>query len=57
VALGSFRSMGALSRALGPLLGGLLYFRFGSASPYLSGAVFLLIPALISLSLPEPTHS
>ncbi len=55
-ALGTFRSVGALSRAIGPLLGGIAYWRLGSASPYLLGAGFLLVPAALTLALraPEP---
>jgi MFS family permease len=53
-ALGSFRSVGALSRAVGPIAGGLLYWRLGSAGPYVAGAIFLLLPIVLSLRLPEP---
>ena len=52
LALGTFRSMGSLSRAVGPILGSLLYWRFGSASPYWIGAGFLLIPFGLALTLP-----
>jgi hypothetical protein len=44
--------MGALSRAIGPLAGGLLYFRFGSAAPYVAGGAFLLAPLLLAAGLP-----
>jgi MFS family permease len=55
--LGVFRSMGALARALGPILGGLLYWRFGSTSPYLVGAVCLLVPIAMARGLPPlPAH-
>lgn len=54
LALGSFRSVGSLARALGPLAGGILYWRFGSASPYLAAAVLVLVPAWLSLGLAEP---
>ncbi len=50
--LGVFRSMGSLARAVGPVLGGLLYWRFGSMSPYLVGAVCLVIPIAMARSLP-----
>lgn len=52
LALGTLRSMGALSRAVGPVLGGLLYWRFGSPAPYFTGAGFLFLPALLALLLP-----
>ena len=52
--LGSFRSVGSLARALGPLAGGVLYWRFGSASPYLAAAALVLLPAWLSLGLEEP---
>ena len=55
LALGAFRSMGSLSRALGPILGSLAYWRFGSGSPYMAGAIFLLIPIGIAIALPQPT--
>lgn len=54
LALGLFRSMGALSRAVGPLAGGLLYWRFGSTAPYFAGAVALLLPMGLAIGLPEP---
>lgn len=52
LALGSFRSAGALSRAVGPILGGLLYWKLGSAAPYYAGTVFLLLPVLLAFGLP-----
>lgn len=54
LALGLFRSVGALSRAVGPIFGGLLYWRFGSTSPYLAGAALLLLPIVLALRLPAP---
>lgn len=50
--LGTFRSAGALSRAVGPVVGGLLYWRLGSLAPYLGGAAFLALPALLAFGLP-----
>jgi len=55
LALGSFRSMGSLSRALGPILGSIAYWRFGSGSPYQAGAIFLVIPIYLVIGLPKPT--
>jgi len=53
-ALGAFRSAGALARAVGPFLGGALYWWLGSGAPYMAGAVFLLWPLLLALRLPPP---
>ena len=52
--LGCFRSAGALSRALGPILGGVLYWQLGSGAPYWVGGLFLLLPILLALGLPDP---
>lgn len=52
LALGTFRSMGALSRALGPAIGGALYWRLGSAAPYYAGGAFLLLPLVLAAGLP-----
>jgi MFS family permease len=52
LALGAFRSLGSLSRAIGPVLGGLCYWRLGSAAPYYFGAAFVLLPAALALGLP-----
>lgn len=51
-AMGAFRSVGSLARAIGPVLGGVLYFRFGSTAPYVVGAVFLLLPLALAFGLP-----
>ncbi len=45
--LGSFRSAGALGRAIGPLLAAVVYFRFGPSGPYLVGAIGVLAPLLL----------
>lgn len=50
--MGAFRSVGSLARAIGPVLGGVLYFRFGSTAPYVVGAVFLLLPLALAFGLP-----
>ena len=54
LALGLFRSLGALSRAVGPVIGGALYWQLGSRSAYLVAAVFLLIPIAAARGLPAP---
>lgn len=53
-ALGSFRSAGALARAVGPILGGAMYWQLGSSSAYLAAAAFLAVPLLMSFRLPAP---
>lgn len=51
--LGVFRSMGSLARAVGPVAGGVLYWRFGGAAPYLVGAACLLFPMAMARALPD----
>ena len=51
-ALGVFRSLGSLSRAIGPFAAAILYWQMGSSAPYLASAILLLIPmALLSGAL------
>ena len=52
--LGVFRSLGALSRAVGPIIFCGVYWKFGAIWPYISGAVLLLIPIFLALKLPRP---
>ena len=52
LALGAFRSMGSLSRATGPILGALVYWRFSSGLLYLVAGLMLLIPFAMALGLP-----
>ena len=54
LALGTFRSMGSLSRAFGPVLGAAGYWYFGSEAPYQAGAVLLVVPVLMAAGLPAP---
>lgn len=54
LALGTFRSMGSLSRAIGPVLGGVLYWKLGSTSPYVTGALVLAVPIVLAWRLPAP---
>lgn len=42
--MGVFRSLGALGRVIGPILASLIYWKFGSAYPYILGSLFLVIP-------------
>lgn len=56
-ALGAFRSVGSLSRALGPILGSVLYWRFGSQVPYLAAAAFLVLPFLVLATVRAPKRA
>ncbi len=49
--VGMFRSMGALARAVGPISASIIYFRYGSASPYLIAALLITIPIAILIYL------
>jgi MFS family permease len=57
VSLGTFRAFGALSRAIGPVVGGILYWRLGSQAPYTIGAITLVVPVLMALGLPPVPSS
>ena len=46
-----------LRKDIGPVLGGLLYWKFGSEAPYFAGAVFLLLPIVLAFGLPAPTDA
>jgi MFS family permease len=52
--LGVFRSLGALGRGLGPLIACLLYWRLGATPMYWLGAIAILVPLALAVSLPEP---
>jgi MFS family permease len=54
LALGTFRSLGALARSIGPALGGVIYWSLGSAAPYFLGAGFMVLPLAMALRLPLP---
>jgi MFS family permease len=45
--LGIFRSLGSLGRVIGPIVASLIYWKFGSTSPYLIGAAFIIVPLII----------
>jgi len=51
---GVFRSLGALARALGPIVACFLYWRVGSLSFYIAGGFFLLLPLILVKTLPAP---
>ena len=50
---GVFRSLGALSRAVGPIVACAMYFKFGPEMMYTAGAALIILPLLIARSLPE----
>lgn len=52
-ALGTFRSLGSLARAVAPLIAASLYWRFGSALPYYACAALLLAPLALGFTLPK----
>lgn len=52
--LGTFRSAGALGRAIGPLLAALIYFALRPAAPYLLAAVGVLVPLALVARLRLP---
>jgi len=54
--LGIFRSLGALGRVFGPIIASVIYWRYGSSSPYLLGSIFLIIPILLVATLPKPAN-
>jgi MFS family permease len=54
--LGIFRSLGSLGRIIGPLWASLIYWRFGSESAYISGAILLILPILLLTRIPFNKH-
>lgn len=52
-ALGVFRSIGALGRAIGPLLAAFLFWWWGSAIAYGIGALMMVPPLILALTLPS----
>lgn len=53
-AFGVFRSVGSLSRAIGPILGGLFFYAIAPWAPYLLGAAILIWPIWLAKALPQP---
>ncbi len=53
-AMGVFRSLGSLGRAIGPFLASFVFWWYGSAVSYALGAAILIIPLGIALLLPRP---
>lgn len=55
--LGVFRSLGALARAIGPLVACVLFWRIGAAATYYGAAVYMLIPLVLAWCLPAPPRT
>lgn len=55
--LGIFRSLSSLGRVLGPIYASLVYWKYGSVWAYITGAILLILPILITKALPEPQKS
>ncbi len=53
--LGIFRSLSALARAFTPLLAGIIFWRYDSASVFYLGAGMSVIALVLSVTLPQPT--
>lgn len=56
-ALGIFRSLGSLGRAVGPIAASFIFWWFGSDLLYLAGAVIVVVAAIICSTLPQPDKS
>ncbi len=52
--LGVFRSLGSLARAIGPVVGGLIYWRLHPEGLYALGGLIMLVPIVMGLRLPQP---
>ncbi len=52
--MGLFRAVGSLTRAIGPVCAGALYWSFGSVACYAAAAGVIVLPLLLALSLPQP---
>jgi len=51
--LGIFRSLGSLGRVVGPIYASLVYWKYGSVTAYVTGAILILLPAMIVGKLPS----
>lgn len=54
-ALGAFRAMGSLARAIGPILASFVFWWFGSTLLYIIGAAITVIAVLLCSRLPDPS--
>lgn len=53
--LGAFRSAGALARAVGPAVVGVVYWRLGPTTAYIACAAVVLVPLAMTILLPPPS--
>ncbi len=53
-ALGVFRSIGSLGRAVGPIAASFVFWWFGSDTLYIAGTIIVLIATSLCLRLPKP---
>ena len=51
VVMGTFRSIGALARAIGPCIASFMFWTMGSSQCYIGGAVALVIPLYLMKDL------
>jgi len=52
--LGIFRSLGSLSRAITPVLAGIVFWVFSSTSVFVVGAVLCVVALGLGTTLPKP---
>jgi MFS family permease len=52
--MGTFRAMGSLARAIGPVIAAALYWAVGSRITYAVASLFLVIPFYLAWHLPDP---
>ncbi|HLP01884.1 MAG TPA: MFS transporter [Opitutaceae bacterium] len=50
--MGLFRALGSLTRAIGPIAAGIVYWSLGSTACYVAAAGIILLPLGLALSLP-----
>jgi len=51
--IGIFRSLGALARVIGPIVGAIFYWKYGSKVPYILGALTLVVPMILVAKIPK----
>lgn len=56
-ALGVFRSIGSLGRAIGPITASIIFWWFGSDHLYLIGAAIVALAVVLCLRLPKPVKT
>ena len=55
--IGIFRSLGALARVIGPIIASIIYWKYGSSSPYFIGSAFLVLPIILVSLLKKPDEN